>query len=249
MKKIMLNKNMKMADIIHENYLLLPVINRFGIKLGFADKTIEEVCNLYKVDIRFFLEIINAFHDKNYFPEKQLQSFSMNEIVNYLKKTHEYFLDVKLVLLENYVDRLVENCNSDCKDKFALVDNFYKEYKKELVEHILVEDQIIYPYVLEIERVFKSEKKDDIYLSQYKDYSIKKYEREHEDVEEKLNDLKNLIIKYLPPFEDNNLSNALLFELFELENDLNDHQRIEDKVLVPKVIEMEEALAQRKDHL
>ncbi len=51
----------------------------------------------------------------------------------------------------------------------------------------------------------------------------------------KLFDLKNLIIKYLPPAKDYTLSNALLFEIFRLERDLNDHSRIEEKVLVPKM--------------
>jgi regulator of cell morphogenesis and NO signaling len=36
-------ENTKMADIIHGNYLLLPVINRFGIRLGFKDKTVKDV--------------------------------------------------------------------------------------------------------------------------------------------------------------------------------------------------------------
>ncbi|MBA7528470.1 hypothetical protein ES705_20656 [subsurface metagenome] len=57
----------------------------------------------------------------------------------------------------------------------------------------------------------------------------------HTNIEDKLYDLKNIIIKYLPPARDYTSSNALLFELFRLERDLNDHARIEDKVLVPKV--------------
>ena len=66
------DKNTRFADLIHENYLLLPVINRFGIRLGFKDKTIEDICNEKKLDINFFLAIINAFHNHNYFPETEL---------------------------------------------------------------------------------------------------------------------------------------------------------------------------------
>ena len=31
--------NMKMAEVIHLNYHLLPIISRFGINLGFGEKT------------------------------------------------------------------------------------------------------------------------------------------------------------------------------------------------------------------
>jgi regulator of cell morphogenesis and NO signaling len=39
-----ITKDMKMADIIHHAYQLLPVITRFDIQLGFGDKTVHEVC-------------------------------------------------------------------------------------------------------------------------------------------------------------------------------------------------------------
>jgi regulator of cell morphogenesis and NO signaling len=72
-----------------------------------------------------------------------------------------------------------------------------------------------------------------------KKLSINHYAAEHDNVEDKLFDLKNLIIKYLPPAEDYTLSNTILYELFRLERDLNDHARIEEKVLVPKVQQVE----------
>ncbi len=68
-----------------------------------------------------------------------------------------------------------------------------------------------------------------------KEYSITLYEKEHDDVEEKLNDLKNIIIKYLPTVKDQKNRFLLLKELSALENDLADHARIEDLILIPKV--------------
>ena len=70
-------------------------------------------------------------------------------------------------------------------------------------------------------------------------YSITDYEEEHDDVEEKLYDLKNIVIKYLPSSSDDKPYFNILKELFTLENDLNDHSRIEDHILVPKVEAME----------
>jgi len=76
-------------------------------------------------------------------------------------------------------------------------------------------------------------------LSQMESYSINDYEDEHDNVEEKLFDLKNLIIKYLPALENNSTSYKILLELFDLEKDLREHARIEDMILVPKVGAME----------
>ena len=78
----------KMADVIHKDYLLLPVINRFGIQLGFGDKTVEQVCSDYKINLSFFLDIINTYHDEYYFPMEKMQLYPVDMIIDYLLKTH-----------------------------------------------------------------------------------------------------------------------------------------------------------------
>ena len=40
----------KMIDLISDNYSLLQVMSRFGLSLGFGDKTVKEVCELNGVD-------------------------------------------------------------------------------------------------------------------------------------------------------------------------------------------------------
>jgi len=79
---MIITKDNKMADVIHMNYSTLSVLNRFGIELGFGDKSVEDVCQKHEVDINFFLEIINTFINEDYFPKKHLQSFSIALIFN-----------------------------------------------------------------------------------------------------------------------------------------------------------------------
>ena len=45
---MLITKNIKMADVIHMNYFTLSVLNRFGIELGFGDKTVEQVSALMR---------------------------------------------------------------------------------------------------------------------------------------------------------------------------------------------------------
>jgi regulator of cell morphogenesis and NO signaling len=240
------HENTKMADLIHANYLLLPILNRFDIQLGFGDRTIEEVCTKQGVNVVFFMEIINSFNDHNYFPQAQLQSFPLNLIINYIKKSHLYYLDHKIPQIEDIISRLSLLADSTTKNAFHLMEKFFNEYKNELIEHIQHEEKNIYPYVLAIDVAYQSEDVDEPIKKRIRDCSINKYAKEHFNIEDKLYDLKNLIIKYLPPSKDYSLSNTLLVELFRLERDLNDHSRIENKVLIPKVQLIEGELLSRK---
>lgn len=49
----------KMIDLISDNYSLLQVMSRFGLSLGFGDKTVKEVCEMNGVDCPTFLAVVN----------------------------------------------------------------------------------------------------------------------------------------------------------------------------------------------
>jgi regulator of cell morphogenesis and NO signaling len=236
-----ITKDMKMADVIHFNYSLLPVITRFNINLGFGEKTVEEVCKTFGVNLDFFIEITNSFVDEEYIPQKDLGTFPVRLIVDYLKKTHDYYMDEKIPELESMIQEMVTKSGAD-NEKSKLVKNFFKEYRDELQNHIDREEMKVQPYVLEIENAYEKGKLDASLRKKIQEYSIDDFADEHDNVEEKLFDLKNIIIKYLPPCPDTALCNRLLMELYRLEKDLNAHAELEDKVLIPKIAAMENSL-------
>jgi regulator of cell morphogenesis and NO signaling len=236
----------KLADAIHSNYMLLPVLNRFGINLGFGDRTVEQICSEHKINQQFFLEIVNSYMEKDYFPQSGLQSFPLKFIVEYINQSHIYYLNYKIPHIEKIIGRLIDEGNPENKNAHLLIQKFFREYISELTEHIEKEEKEVHPYILMIDKAVQ----DNVNTPELKDIvrkkSIDHYAKEHDNVEDKLFDLKNLIIKYLPPSNDYTLSNAILFELFRLEHDLNDHARIEEKVLVPKVQQVEKQILGNK---
>jgi regulator of cell morphogenesis and NO signaling len=231
--------NMKMAEIVHLNYHLLQIISRFGIKLGFGDKTIRQVCQDYNINVDFFLELVRTYHFPNYFPEKHLQQFPAGMIVDYLRKSHHYYVKVKVPEIAFLLNRLEATHNAVPSESLKLIDRFFDGYKNELEHHILHEEEKVYPYVFEIEAAFFSKMPGKEIVGQIKNYSIGQYESEHDNVEDKLLDLKNLLIKYITVPAESDLCQTILFELFRLERDLRDHARLEDKILVPKIRGME----------
>ncbi len=233
--KLPLTAKMKMADIIHLDYRLIPIIGRFGIEYGFGNKTVSEVCEDYAINTSFFIEIINSYHNHDYFPQEQLQNFKASLIIKYLSNTHTYYLNVKLPEIESYISQIKQEVTVDNRKNIDLLSDFFAEYKIELINHLNREDTDVFPYVELLEKAIESNCISDDVLQIIESKPIDQYANNHENVELKLSDLKNLIIRYLPPLVCKDVCQKLLFELFRLESDLEDHTRIEDKVLVPKV--------------
>lgn len=235
------NENSKLASVILKDHSLLPVINRLGIKLGFGDITIRNICEERGIDLNFFVETINVFHYEAYFPEKRLLDFSVSMVIDYLIKTHRYYIDY--LIPEN--DRLIElflSVNPEESSENDLVRKFYSKFKEEFVIHIDFEERVMFPYILELNSVIENPLSRPNFRQKYPDYSISGFEKEHSHMDDKMDDLKNIIIKYLPPNYDQNCGNAFLSNLFLFEKDLKNHSRIEDHILIPKVKQLEMVL-------
>ena len=225
------NKGNKIIDLVEVNYHLLPVINRFGINLGNKDKSLEKICAEQDINIDFLLVILNTFNNEDYFPEAELKSFSPVLIIDYLRKTHLHYTGYVLPNLEMLLKQLIESNKTEIH-QLDLIEQFYFKYKEELLLHINDEEEVVFPYITNL---IESNQKNP-------DYNIYSFEKEHTNVDEKLNDLKSLIVKYIEPVYDNNICNDFLIALLRFERDLKDHARIEDKILVPQIMELEKQL-------
>lgn len=238
---MLITADMKMADLIHLDFQLLAVIQRIGINLGFREKSIDEVCKENNVDTDFFIQIARSFHDKDYFPKEKFFDFKAEWLINFLRRTHQCILEYKIPEIKNKIELMVEDLKETTRN-YELIKNFFTEYIRELSVHMESEESKVFPYVIALSESLEANKKTKDFEEKFSHYNIQKYLEDHNDVEEKVYDLKNILIKYLPPPTDSCKYNSLLFEIFKLEKDLKDHSKLEDKVLIPKVKLMETEL-------
>jgi regulator of cell morphogenesis and NO signaling len=63
--------------------------------------------------------------------------------------------------------------------------------------------------------------------------------KHHDKMEERLSELKKLFMQYYPTTENNNELNAVLFDIYRCEEDLQIHCLVEDNIFVPAVRRLE----------
>jgi regulator of cell morphogenesis and NO signaling len=225
-------KTDKMAYLILANHHLLPVFHRFGFRLGFGNKTVEQLCNEHEVTSDFFLAIVNTFQNKNYFPEKKLLSFSPLLIIEYLKNTHRYYIHYSLPKIERLLHNLLLSSKKQ-DNEMKTIETFYLDYKKKLLTHIEDEEEKVFPYIEKLVTAPQKLENKHIHLS---------FEEDHENVDLEIDDLKNLIIKYINKDYDELLCNELIAEICRFEKDILDHARIEDAILIQQVKQLQNNL-------
>lgn len=233
-----------LADVILTNYRLIPIISRFNIQFGFGNKNVKQICEYYKIDSNFFLEIINYYHNPKYFPISELQSFSSETIVKFLLDTHRYFRNVRLPKVQSYIDDMLKELSEVSQFNVKLLSDFYKNYKSELEKHLDKEEEHVFPYAIVLEQAELNCVYTDNLVNSV---PIEQYKNNHAEMEITLSDLKNLIIRHLSPVMCYDLCQSLLLELFRLEEELEYHSLIEEKVLMPKLKTLETKIRNRRD--
>ena len=191
----------KMIDLISDNYSLLQVMSRFGLSLGFGDKTVKEVCEMNGVDCRTFLVVVNFMAEGFSRMDGETDELSIPALVDYLRQAHIYFLDFCLPAIRR---KLLEAIDCSENDVSFLILKFFDEYMREVRKH-----------------------------------QISTFSKHHDQVGEKLTELKNIIIKYCPAKANTNLLNAALFDIYACEEGLESHCKVEDYIFVPAILNLE----------
>ena len=86
------------------------------------------------------------------------------------------------------------------------------------------EERAVFPYV----RNLLEGKRDP-------KYNITIFRKRHDQIEMKITELKNILIKYYPG-AGTNMLNSVLFDIFATEEDLASHTRVEDYLFVPAIL-------------
>lgn len=223
--------NEKMSDLIHENHSLLLVISRFGLSLGFGDQTVKEVCETNGIDCNTFLAVVNFLTEGNFEVGYDYEDISIVSVIGYLKNAHSYFLDFKLPVIRK---KLIEAVNSQDQNipYGSIFLQFFDEYVTEVRKHMEYEDKVVFRYVFNL-----LNGKSDSH------YKISVFQDRHNEIDSKLVELKNILIKYYPAKGNNHLLTEVLFDILSCETDLATHNQVEDYLFIPAV----EAVERKKN--
>ena len=216
-----------MCDVICDKPSLLQMLSRFGIPLGVGDQTVKQVCEAHDVDTFTFLSVANFIRRGARGAADSIDQVSVKCLTDYLKRAHSYFLDFQL---PNIRRKLLEalDCSQTGEVSYLIL-KFYDDYMAEVRKHMQHENRQVFGYV---EQLMQGRRTGD--------YSISQFARGHNSIDIKLQELKNIIIKYYAPTEQAELLNNVLYDIFTCEADLRVHCQVEDDIFVPAVKILEE---------
>lgn len=224
----------KLSYVLQNDYRLLQVMSRFGITLGFGEKTIEQVCRQCGVDTATFLAVMNYVKDGAANYPQDVSDISVPSVLDYLRRTHSYFLDY---LFPHIRWHLLNAIDCSVKNEIAfLVLKFFDEYVEEVRKHMEYEETTVFTYVNNLVEGSRPQ------LPAERGHLLS---RHNESINSKLRELKKLFIQYYPQTENNERLNSVIISIYQAEEDLSIHCCVEDNIFAPAVHRLERVHASR----
>lgn len=216
--------NDSVVDLINEDYDILPVLSRFSLPLGFGTKTIDELCHQAGINPQVFLLIVNFLLSGN-IDKARMAEVSASEVARFLQNSHNYYLQYKYPHIRA---NLLNSLDPEHGDINPILVKYFDDYINEVRTHFRYEEQKVFPYIQAL-----TEGNYD------GSYNIGMFTRRHDhEVESKLGELKNIILRYYTTSVPYRMYDVLV-DLYNCEDDLKQHAEVEDNILVPLISELE----------
>lgn len=198
----------------------------------------EEVVDLFFETIRNDLQNPIGFDASTYI------KFPAALVLEYLKQGHRYYLDKKIPEIELNILQFLSAADTQKinEDDFLLIGYLFDEYKKALIKHISNEEKTVFPYFKQLLES-SSLPCDTIRKHRLEGCStLMHFIKTHTDTEKDLAEINTILNSYQVSKPGMTPLNLLIKQLDVFETDLYIHSKIEEEVLVPLALEIEQRL-------
>lgn len=223
----MINLSTAIAELDGFDPSLRRVLDRYGVDIHDVSRSLQAVLADHSKDAGFVIELLNLYADPRTFRVANFSQHSLSGILEYLQLTHRFYE-------QRWLPRL-EMCTMGIKQNFpqhpiaSVLDPFFRNYRNELLEHIELEENKLFPYA------------QSLYDGKCMvNYSVKEFRIQHDHhVDDHLGEMLNIIERDYPEITTSMPYRSFRALLQQLEQDLFVHHLIEERVFLVRVHELE----------
>jgi regulator of cell morphogenesis and NO signaling len=231
-------KDKRISQLVDENYVHAYVLYYFGIRFNENPEfTLEEACRKKGLKLE---QVVKELENPTHLVETDLplMSYPIDLIIEYLKHTHFLFIKHKLPYIAKLVEGFrvqhpdYETVERDLKMVFPL-------FVEDFIHHIYEEEDTLFKYIKALDRASKGNYIPTRLYALIEKHSVQKFAMEHEVHDDVMAGIRKITKEYKVVPESPLHVKVVYNELKEFEKSLVTHARIENEILFPKAMALE----------
>jgi len=237
-----ISEELTVGAIVAKDIRNAEVFKKHGIDFCCGGKqTLKQACADAGIREQQILDELKQSEFQSAVPSMNFNSWSLDFLTTYIINTHHAFVKSNIVLIHEIAEKVSLRHGETHPETIELAAVF-NELANEMTHHMMKEEQILFPYINDLASLQKDHKQ----LAQSRFGSIQNpirmMENEHEMAGNHLETISKLTNNFNPP-ADACTSFCLLYNKFkEFDGDLHQHVHLENNILFPKALELEQQL-------
>src|SRR5262245_22543205 len=225
------------ADIVAADFRTHAVFEQFGIDFCCGGgRPFEEACRSAAADpadVENALAALGPSSDS----EHDVTEWPIDRLVDHIVSTHHAYVRAALPLIRGYLAKLIQ-VHGARHPELERVASLFDVLSVDLEQHLFKEELVLFPYAKELAQTGAHGRHLPSPFGTVEN-PIRMMEREHRDAAEALRTMSELTNGFIPPDDGCTTYAVCMAELRRFERDLHRHVHLENNVLFPRAIELE----------
>ncbi|WP_294081020.1 iron-sulfur cluster repair di-iron protein [Proteiniphilum sp. UBA5384] len=237
-----INNQSIIGKLVAENYKAASVFKKYNIDFCCnGNRTIADACRQKQIDENRLIGELSEVINEKAAGDINVNAFPLDLLTDYIEKTHHRYVEKKIPEITPFLQKVVR-VHSDNHPELTEVEQLFFDSAADLSAHMKKEELMLFPYIRLLVRAQLSDgKRPQTGLGSAAAY-ITQMEQEHTAEGERFRRISELTGNYTPPEDACNTYRVTLSLLKEFEEDLHRHIHLENNILFPKSIQLEEKL-------
>lgn len=237
-----ISKNSKVGEVVKLNYNTAPLFhaNRIDYCCG-GSKSILEACNEVGIEPNQLITQLEEISDHVDPDSEYINNLALDELSEYIVNRHHSYVAKNIPFLKESLEKICDVHGENHPELLTIRDLFF-ESADALKMHMQKEELVLFPYIQKMMKVDNSN--NQISGANFGSVSnpIGMMITEHETEGKRFDTISKITRNYTIPDDACTTYSATLDRLKDFENDLHRHIHLENNILFPKAIELENEL-------
>ena len=239
-----ITKNHIVGEVVSKDYRSASIFR--ANKIDFCCKgnvTIEEVCQKNQINSEKLIGELNHMVSQANESTSNFGSWDLDLLTDYIVKKHHRYVAAKVPELKAYLNKIAKVHGSRHLELLK-IEELFSASAYELLSHMQKEETILFPHIQKL--VSTTDSTPPPFGSVQN--PIQMMMHEHEVEGERFRIIAELTDDYTPPSDACATYKVAFSMLQEFEEDLHHHIHLENNILFPKAIQLEEKFAYVASH-
>jgi regulator of cell morphogenesis and NO signaling len=197
--------------------------------------TLAEACRLRGIDVESVIAKLEALHSSS----GRFVGDDPAALIQHIVSRHHAYVRRSMSQIEDHLEKVVE-AHGARHAELPFIESEFAKVASELQQHLVKEEQVLFPYIASLNEAVRSGGPHPPDMFGTVQNPIRMMEIEHQEATDRLSAIRHLSHDYTPPADACQTYRVVLDELQAFEEDLRVHVDLEDNVLFPMAVELEE---------